>query len=426
MADVKINDLDAAASVTDSMQFETDTSGTTAEKVTASQLKTYATADLGTIATQDADDVSITGGAISGITDLAVADGGTGASTASAARSNLSAAASGANSDITSLSGLETDLSVAQGGTGASTAEDARTNLGLGALAVEDTVSTALIGNDAVTYAKIQDVSATDKLLGRSTAGAGVVEEIPCTSFARSILDDANAGAVRTTISAAASGANSDITSLSGLETDLSVAQGGTGASTAEDARANLGLTIGTDVQAWDTNLDDFAGKTAPTGDVVGTSDTQTLTNKTIAAGSNTISGLSESNMTAGADILLDTITVTIDGGGEAITATSSNEERGIYRVPFNCTIKSATLLADASGSIVIDIWKDSYANYPPTDGDSITASAPPTLSSAAKSEDTSLTGWTTNLSVGDVLFFNVDSASTVKKVVLLLKVEKT
>lgn len=42
--------------------------------------------------------------------DLAVTDGGTGASSASAARSNLSAAASGANSDITSLTGLTTSV----------------------------------------------------------------------------------------------------------------------------------------------------------------------------------------------------------------------------------------------------------------------------------------------------------------------------
>jgi hypothetical protein len=37
-------------------------------------------AGLGTIATQDANNVSISGGAVTGITDLAVADGGTGAS----------------------------------------------------------------------------------------------------------------------------------------------------------------------------------------------------------------------------------------------------------------------------------------------------------------------------------------------------------
>lgn len=72
---------------------------------------------------------SITGGSITGITDLAVADGGTGASTAGGARSNLGAAASGANTDITSLGGLTTDIAVADGGTGASTAAAARSNL---------------------------------------------------------------------------------------------------------------------------------------------------------------------------------------------------------------------------------------------------------------------------------------------------------
>ncbi|MCC6679858.1 MAG: hypothetical protein IT445_03050 [Phycisphaeraceae bacterium] len=47
------------------------------------------TLELGTIATQAADSVSITGGSVTGITDLAIADGGTGASTAAGARSSL-------------------------------------------------------------------------------------------------------------------------------------------------------------------------------------------------------------------------------------------------------------------------------------------------------------------------------------------------
>lgn len=61
-------------------------------------------------------------------------------------------------------------------------------------------IATAEIANDAVTYAKMQNVSATDKVLGRSTSGAGDVEEITCTSFARSLLDDAAASDARTTL----------------------------------------------------------------------------------------------------------------------------------------------------------------------------------------------------------------------------------
>lgn len=58
----------------------------------------------------------------------------------------------------------------------------------------------ATIANSAVTYAKIQNVSATDRLLGRATAGAGVVEEIALTAAGRALIDDADASAQRTTL----------------------------------------------------------------------------------------------------------------------------------------------------------------------------------------------------------------------------------
>ena len=81
--------------------------------------------------------VAISAGTITGITDLAVADGGTGASTATDARTNLSAAKSGANSDITSITGLTTALTVAQGGTGAATLTANNVVLGNGTSAVQ-------------------------------------------------------------------------------------------------------------------------------------------------------------------------------------------------------------------------------------------------------------------------------------------------
>lgn len=54
----------------------------------------------------------------------------------------------------------------------------ARTNLGLGSLATKSTVGTSDIDAGAVTYDKIQDISTTDRLLGRDTAAGGDIEEL--------------------------------------------------------------------------------------------------------------------------------------------------------------------------------------------------------------------------------------------------------
>jgi hypothetical protein len=83
------------------------------------------------------------------------------------------------------------------------------------------------------------------------------------------------------------------------------------------------------------------------------------------------------------------------------------------------------TILSDdaaaTSGSIVVDIWKDVYANFPPTVGDKITASAPPTISTATKSTDATLTGWTTAVTANDVFGINLNTVATAKFVELFV-----
>jgi len=112
-------------------------------------------------------------------------------------------------------------------------------------------------------------------------------------------------------------------------------------------------------------------------------------------------------------------IGITVDGGGSAI----STGVKGYKSFPVAGVIIGVRLLADQVGSAVVDIWKDTFANYPPTVADTITAAAKPTLSTNDASEDTTLSGWTTAVAAGDVFGFNVDSATTITRLTLELTI---
>jgi hypothetical protein len=112
-----------------------------------------------------------------------------------------------------------------------------------------------------------------------------------------------------------------------------------------------------------------------------------------------------------------------IDGGGSAITA----GVKGDLEIPFPCTITRWTLVGDTTGSISIDIWKDSYQNFPPTNADSIIESGNviPYITSDVKNQSSTLTNWTTTINTNDILRFNVDSCSSISRCTLSLFVNR-
>lgn len=146
--------------------------------------------------------------------------------------------------------------------------------------------------------------------------------------------------------------------------TDVAVADGGTGASTAAAARTNLGVSAG------------------------------------------------------GVEVTL----------GDGVNAITTSEPYVDIAFPnFACTLTGWQLTADAAGDIALDLRKCAYADYDggathPAAGDSIVAAAAPALSSAVKGVDTTLTGWTTAIAAGDIVRVVVSSASTVKRVTLQLR----
>lgn len=190
--------------------------------------------------------------------------------------------------------------------------------LGFGTIVADgiasDAVTTVKILDDNVTYAKIQNVSTTDRILGLDSAGPADIEEIPVSS---------------------------------GLE-----------------FTGGPGLRV--------------------------TAATRTFT-----------------------------VGITIDGGGSQITTGI----KGYVQVPVAATIISWTILADQSGAIVIDVWKDIYNNFPPDNSDAIPGTDEPEITaSGVKATSSSLGGWTTtSIAAGDCIGFNVDSCTSITRATLML-----
>ena len=123
-------------------------------------------------------------------------------------------------------------------------------------LATADVVSDMNTLGTADVVADMNTLGTADVVSDMNTLGtADVVADMNALAVTEVLADMSaladNIGAIS---AKASSGANSDITSLSGLTTPLSVAQGGTGGANAGAARTALGVAIGSDVQAFDAD----------------------------------------------------------------------------------------------------------------------------------------------------------------------------
>jgi len=109
-------------------------------------------------------------------------------------------------------------------------------------------------------------------------------------------------------------------------------------------------------------------------------------------------------------------------GGGLAIVASSADV---VYaEAPADGTIVSATVLGGGGpGSCAIEVWKSTYPGALPTSANKISASAPPTITAASKSKDTTLAGWTTAVAAGDIVGFKLLSASALTWVSVILEI---
>lgn len=199
-----------------------------------------------------------------------------------------------------------------------------------------------------ISLSKLADTTTTDVILGRSSAGGGPIEEITCSSFGRSLIDDA----------------------------------------AASNARTTLGLAIGTDVQAYDAGLADIAGLAV------------TDSNFIVGNGTNWVA---ETGATARTSLGLGSIatqastSVDIDGGaidGVTLGTNSAVTEADIDNININGNTISSTdlngninITPNGTGDLVLD-----GLNWPQADG---------TANYVLKTDGAGQLSWTANAGGG-------------------------
>ncbi len=201
-----------------------------------------------------------------------------------------------------------------------------------------------------------------------------------------------------------ASGSNSHVlindgSGVMSSEANLAISRGGTGQATAGAAiNALLPTQSGNSGKFLTTNATDPSWAAAVTS---------------VSAGSGLTGGpiTGAGTLSVTTNARTETLGTVIDGAGSVVPTGVT----GYMKMMYDCTITSWAITAKQSGSITFDIWKSSSGV--PTVSNTIIAGGgtKPNLSSAQAGSSSTLTSWTTSVSAGDIIGFNVDSATTIQ-----------
>jgi len=195
---------------------------------------------------------------------------------------------------------------------------------------------------------------------------------------------------------------------------------GGDGSSTSVQPGSNI--TTGGTASAPTINVID-----SPSINSLTTSGLTTIKSNFFVTGNTTVNTLTANTLSAttylgnGGNLtgITGAFGITIDGNGNVLTT----GQKGFFIVPYNLGITGWDIVANTSGNCAIDIWKNTTF---PTVSDSITGTQKPMLNNIQFQSNTgSLNTWITGVTNGEIIVFNLISATTISKLTLSVRTIK-